>query len=717
VFAWLGRFAFRRRRLVAFAWLLVLVGGLVIGSRVFSRLDTGSGLRGDAESSIASERIDQLTRTGPQLSVLVDGRAVRDPGLAASVKAAITQLRSMPEVSQVIDAGSSRAPGLVATDGRAQLLEVELHDGLPGPQVDAAVSRIRSEVARIDAPRIVVGGANPAQDEFRDGARRDLERGEMFALPLVILLLLLIFRGLVALTMPLIVAVVSVAGALLILLGVSHLTDISTYSVNVVTMVGLGLAVDYALLLVSRFREERAAGHEAEAAVERTLRTAGRTVAFSGLTVTVALAGLLLFAEPFLRSLAWGAIGVVLVTMAAALSLLPAVLGMWGRRIRPLASSAGERGVFYRISRLVQRFAVVLVPLLVVGLVLLAAPFRDARLENSGFESLPASSPSRQLFETVRDRFPGGGSDPVVVVADLSPRSPEAADLANQIKGLPGATTVEPRLGLPPTITVLDVTPDGPSQGDAATRLVGEIRNLERPAAVQVTGSAAFLVDYRDSLAGRLPFALGLIALATFALLFTMTGSVVVPIKAILMNVLSLGASFGALVWIFQEGHLSGLLRFTPVGHLDITVPVLVFVFAFGLSMDYEVFLLSRIKESYDETGDNDRAVSIGLQRTGRIVTSAAALVVLVFLGFATGDLLTIKEIGIGMALAIVVDATVVRTLLVPAAMKLMGRWNWWAPAPMRRLHRRIALRERVEMPGPVVPAAAEREPQRARAG
>jgi predicted RND superfamily exporter protein len=373
---------------------------------------------------------------------------VSDPALAESVKAATAALRSMPEVSQVIDAGSSRAPGLVATDGRAQLLQVELHDGLSGPQVDAAVSRIRTEVARIDAPRILVGGQNPAQEEFRDGSRRDLERGEMFALPLVILLLLLIFRGLVALTLPLIVAVVSVSGALLILLGVSRLTNISAYSVNVVTMVGLGLAVDYALLLVSRFREERAAGHETEAAIVRTLRTAGRTVAFSGLTVTVALAGLLLFAEPFLRSLAWGAIGVVLVTVAAALSLLP------------------------------------------------------------------ASSPSRQLFETVRDRFPGGGSDPVVVVGDLSPFSPEAADLANRIKGLPGATTVGPRLGLPPTITVLDVTPEGPSQGEAATRLVGEIRGLERPAAVQVTGSAAFLVDYRDSLAGRLPFALGLIALA-----------------------------------------------------------------------------------------------------------------------------------------------------------------------------------------------------------
>jgi RND superfamily putative drug exporter len=709
VFAWLGRFAYSRRRLVALAWLAVLAAGLAIGTRVFARLDTGSGLRDDAESSVAARRIERLASTGPQLTILVDGRDVGDPALASGVRRVAAELRAMPEVRQVVDPGSTRVPGLVSTDRRAQLLRVELRDDVPGGDLDRAVDRIRAATGQIGAPRVLVGGENPAQHEFRDRSRQDLERGEMFALPLVILLLLLVFRGFVALTLPLIVAVVSVSGSLLILLGVSQLTAISTYSVNVVTMIGLGLAVDYALLIVSRFREERAGGLELDAAIERTLATAGRTVGFSGLTVTVALAGLLVFAEPFLRSMAWGAIGVVLVTMAAALSLLPALLGMWGRRIRPLPGASTERGLFYRLSRVVQRLAVVLVPVLVVGLVLLAAPFRHANLQNSGYESLPKSSPSRQLFETVRDRFPGGGNDPVVVVADLPPTSPRALDLARRLERLPGAVTVQPRPGLPPTLTVLDVTPEGSSQGGAATALVRQVRDLERPASIQVTGSAAYLVDYRDSLAGRLPFALGLIALATLVLLFLMTGSLVVPLKAILMNVLSLGASFGALVWIFQEGHLAGPLDFTPAGTVDITVPVLVFVFAFGLSMDYEVFLLSRIKETYDETGDNDRAVALGLQRTGRIVTSAAALVVAVFLGFATGDLLTIKEIGIGMALAIVVDATVVRTLLVPAAMKLMGRWNWWAPAPLRRLHGRFALRERPAAPRQAT-AAKDRE-------
>jgi RND superfamily putative drug exporter len=400
---------------------------------------------------------------------------------------------------------------------------------------------------------------------------------------------------------------------------------------------------------------------------------------------------------------------VVLVAMAAAVTLVPALLGLWGRRIRPgPAHLQSDRGVFYRLSRLVQRFAPAIVVVVAALLILLALPFRHARLENSGLESLPRSSASRQLFETVDDRFQGGGTDPLVVVVESAPGNPLVADYLRRVEGLGGVAMVERRQGTPPQITVLDVVPEGTSEGPVATRLVEQVRDLERPVAAGVTGPAAFLVDYRDSLAGRLPYALGLIGLATFVLLFLMTGSVVVPVKAIVMNVLSLGASFGALVWVFQEGHLSGLLGFDAPGMVDITVPVLIFVFAFGLSMDYEVFLLSRIKEAWDQTGDNDLAVALGLQRTGRIVTSAAALIVVVFLGFAAGELLTIKEVGVGMAIAVLLDATVVRMLLVPATMKLMGRWNWWAPPALRRFHDRHGLAE-VRPAGPRRQEAQER--------
>jgi len=721
VFATLGRFVYRRRVPVALAWVLVLGVGIGVGGEVFGRLGTGSGLRDDAESVVVADLLGRVAGGGSEITGLVDGRPATDPAFQAEIAAAVDDLEATPGVGRVTSpwVDGREVPGLVAADGGAVLVRVELEAGLWGRDHQRAVERVGERLQAVDAPRVLVGGEDRAQEEFQERAQKDLERGETLALPVMLVLLFLVFRGVVAAVTPLLVAIVAVAGALLILLGVSEVADISAYSVNVVTMLGLGLAVDYSLLVVSRFREERAAGLDLPAAIERTLATAGRTVAFSGLTVAAALGGLLAFAEPFLRSLAWGGIGVVLVAMVAAVTLVPALLGLWGRRIKPsrVRGSGGlkpsppegqpsDHGVFYRLSRLVQRYAPVIVVLVAALLVLLALPFRHARLQNSGLESLPRSSESRQLFETVRARFQDGGTDPVVVVVESAPGSPLVAAYLDRVGELPGVARVATRPGTPPQLTVLDVVPEGTSEGPVATGLVERIRALERPVAAGVTGPAAFLVDYRDSLTSRLPYALGLIGLATFALLFLMTGSVVVPVKAIVMNVLSLGASFGALVWVFQDGHLSGLLGFDPPGMVDITVPVLIFVFAFGLSMDYEVFLLSRIKEAWDQTGDNDLAVAVGLQRTGRIVTSAAALIVIVFLGFAAGELLTIKEVGLGMAIAVVLDATVVRMLLVPATMKLMGRWNWWAPPSLRRLHDRFGLAE----PPPAPPGREDQE-------
>jgi RND superfamily putative drug exporter len=709
VFVGLGRFVYRRRLAVALAWVVVLAVGFGFGSEVFSRLGSGSGLRDDSESVVVADLLSRLGGGGGELTGLVDGRDAADPAFRAEIARAVADLEATEGVRRVAapfrdgaeepQAGAGAGEPLVARDGRAVLLRVVLEEDLDERVHAQAVRRAEERLRAIDAPRVLVGGEGSANEEFQDQAQEDLERGERLALPVMLLLLLFVFRGIVAAVTPLLVAVVAVAGALLILLGVSEVADISVYSVNVITMLGLGLAVDYSLLVISRFREERAAGHELPAAIERTLATAGRTVAFSGLTVAASLCGLLVFAEPFLRSMAWGGIGVVLVAMVAAVTLVPALLGIWGRRIRPARAGRSDQGLFYRLSQVVQRAAPAIVVVVAVLLVVLALPFRHARLQNSGLEALPRSSESRQLFETVDARFEGGGNDPIVLLVETNPRSPLLAEYLERVRSLPGIRSVRPREGIPPVLTVVDVMPDGTSQGPVATGLVERIRALERPVPVGVTGAAAFLVDYRDSLLARLPWALGLIGLATLVLLFLMTGSVVVPVKAIVMNVLSLGASFGALVWVFQDGHLSGLLGFDPPGMVDITIPVLIFVFAFGLSMDYEVFLLSRIKEAWDQTGDNDRAVALGLQRTGRIVTSAATLIVVVFLGFAAGELLTIKEVGLGMAIAVVLDATVVRMLLVPATMKLMGRWNWWAPPAMRRLHQRFGLLEEVPAP------------------
>jgi putative drug exporter of the RND superfamily len=703
----LARFSLRHRRLVATAWAVLFVVGIAIGSGVFDRLDPDVGDVEGTESALAQARLHALDPGGESIAALADGADPRDPRVAAGIRATAERLRAIPGVAQVADPVTG-PPELLARDGRAALVAVELADGLDGDRFDQALEAAEAELRRLDAPHVLVGGG-PLQDrEFEDQVASDLARAELLSMPVVLVLLLVVFGGIVAAGLPVLIALTGVAGTLLALFGISAVTDVSVYSVNVVTMLGLGLAVDYALLLVSRFREERATS-DLSAAVEEAVATAGRTVVFSGLTVAASLAGLLVFADPFLRSMAYGGGAVVLIDMLAAVTLLPALLGLWGARVRPQARNEGawlstplpdgERGgLFAAISRLVQRRAVLIVVVVAVPLAVAATPFLRAHYQQPDARFLPAGAESRRLFETLEARFdPAVWVEPVVVVAEAGTDPAGLARVAafgDRVAGLDGVRAVgEPR-PLAEGVTVVEVLPQGGGTDAAASRLVTEIRSLPAPFPVQVTGDAAELADYQATIAQRLPLAAGLVALATFVLLFLFTGSVVVPVKAIVMNVLSLGASFGALVWVFQEGHLAWLLGAEGTGALDPTVPVLTFAITFGLSMDYEVFLLSRIKEAWDETGDNDLAVALGLQRTGRIVTSAAALLVIVFAGFMAAGMLTIKQIGLGTVLAVLLDATVVRMLLVPATMKLMGRWNWWAPAPLRRLHRRVGLGE-----------------------
>jgi putative drug exporter of the RND superfamily len=685
----LARFSLRHRRLVAAAWAVLFVAGIAIGSGVFDRLDPDVGDVEGTESARAQARLRTLDPGGETIAALADGVDPRDPRVAAGIRATAERLRAIPGVAQVADPVEG-PPELLARDGRAALVAVEFADGLDEDRFDQALEAAETELRRLDAPHVLVGGGPLQDQEFEDQVASDLGRAELLSMPVVLVLLLVVFGGIVAAGLPVLVALTGVAGTLLALFGISAVTDVSVYSVNVVTMLGLGLAVDYALLLVSRFREERAT-RDLPAAVEEAAATAGRTVVFSGLTVAASLAGLLVFQDPFLRSMAYGGGAVVLIDMLAAVTLLPALLAMWGHRIRPVPASRVGTGLFASVSRLVQRRAVVIVVVVAVPLVVAATPFLHAHYQQPDARFLPAGAESRRLFDTLQARFdPAVWVEPVVVVADAGDDRAGLAAFAGRIAGLDGVRSVgEPR-PLPGGVHVMEVLPDGSGTDPTAARLVDAVRALPAPFAVQVTGDAAELADYQATIAERLPLAAGLVALATFVLLFLFTGSVVVPVKAIVMNVLSLGASFGALVWVFQEGHLAWLLGAEGTGSLDPTVPVLTFAITFGLSMDYEVFLLSRIKEAWDETGDNDLAVALGLQRTGRIVTSAALLLVIVFAGFMAAGMLTIKQIGLGTVLAVALDATVVRMLLVPATMKLMGRWNWWAPAPLRRLHRRV---------------------------
>jgi putative drug exporter of the RND superfamily len=698
----LGRAAIRHPRRMIAVWVLVFAASFIAAPVLFSSLTSDMGGGDSSESGRADERLDELVaqlppqdraaRPGPTVIGIVDGLDVDDPGTEAAVRNAVARIAELPGVDSVADAYGSDDAGLRAQDGRASAVVVTMERS-PDADKGAMADAVEAELERTGAPRVLVGHEDTADDEIEAQAEADLGRAEMFALPLALLALVVVFGGLLAAILPLGLAFASMAGALIVLAGATMTGDVAVYSINVVTMFGIGVGIDYGLLVVSRFREERARGRDVSAALDLTVATAGRTVAFSGLTVAVALAGLLVFDSSGLRSLAIGGIGVVFVAVLAGLSLIPALLALVGHRLHP-AKLRSSPGAFWHIAKWVQRHALPIVAVVSVLLIVAAVPFLNARFENPDGRSLPGSSVARQLAEA-RQRFPGGEADPIEVVAMTTPDDPELAAWVATVAGRDDVAAVDVDDTLAQVgAAQIDVVPDGPTQGDAAQDVVADLRQLDPPFDTLVGGEAGELIDLKASISDRLPWALAIVVLATMLLLFLMTGSVVVAIKAVVMNVLSLGATFGVLVWVFQDGHLSSLLGFDSVGALDATIPLIVFLFAFGLSMDYEVFLLARIKEAWDETGDNDVAVAAGLDRSGRIITSAAALLVIVFAGFAAGELVLIKQLGVGMAVAVIVDATIVRTLLVPATMTLMGRRNWWAPAPLRHVHRRFGLHE-----------------------
>jgi RND superfamily putative drug exporter len=529
----------------------------------------------------------------------------------------------------------------------------------------------------------------------------------MISLPVMLVLLFLVFGGVLAAGLPVLVAVVAMASTLVMLALASAVADISVYSVNIVTMLGLGLAVDYALLLVTRFREERSHTPDVMAALDATMGRAGRTVAFSGLTVAASLAGLLVFPDDFLRSMGLAGMSVVALDMLAALTLVPALLATFGRRLRPRPVAPGTGG-FFATARFAQRHRLPVLAIAGSALVVCALPFLGAQYADPDERSLPESSQSRQLAALAETSFPGTATaEPVTLVAP-GMSSADARALSVEAAGLDDVRDVVVRAPAGGSAAVVDVVPDADGEGPVTSALVAELRALVEGEGVLVTGDAAELVDYERAVAERIPWALAVIVVTTFALLFLFTGSLVVPVKALLLNTLSLGAAFGALVWVFQDGHLGGLVGTEALGSLSITTPVLVFAIAFGLSMDYEVFLLGRITEEWRRTGDTDGAVATAVARTGRVVTAAALLMIVVYAGFVAGGFSPVKQVGLGLVLAVAVDATVVRLLLLPAAMSLMGRANWWAPAVLRGWHDRHGLAEAAEVAGAPSGAAAE---------
>ncbi len=708
MFRKLGAGVYRWRWMVLGAWLVVAVAGVMAGGPLSERVTAEFTGSERLEAARVQIRLDETAPTGGDIAVIVDGITVEE-GQPAAVAESLAEIAEVEGVLSVIDPWNTPSGAqLTATDGQAALIIVSYANGMEAEaeeELAHLVSDLAHDLDGLDTEAgtvtdVLVGGEPIVLQEFETQAERDLVRGEMIAIPIALVAMIFIFGGVRAAGMPLAVAGAGFLSASIALLASTFVLDsVSVFAINVVSMLGIGLGIDYGLLMVSRFREERGHGSTVAEAVETTVATAGITVVFSALTVAVAMSGMFVFADPTMTSFGVGGLSAVVFSMVAALTLLPALLSLIGAKIRPAKTQPEATGGFYWLSRRVQRFAL---PILIVvgsGLALLALPFLDANLQNGDARSLPRSSEARAATLTLADRFPSRGADPIVVIADVETESPEAASWVAELENLDGAAAVYLRDGFGAEVTVADVIPTGTSQGEVAMGLVETIRDLgaQTDFTVEVGGIAASTMDARDMISSRIPWAIGVVVVATLVLLFLMTGSIAIPVKAVVMNVLSLGASFGALVWIFQDGNLSGLLGFESVGSIDLWLPTIIFLFAFGLSMDYEVFLLGRIKEIHDRTGDNDLSVSMGLQKTGRIITSAAFLIVVVFAGFAAGETLTIKQLGVGLALAVVVDATIVRSLLVPATMKLLGEWNWWAPAPLRRLHERFGLSEPVE--------------------
>jgi RND superfamily putative drug exporter len=752
----LGHLAVRRRRAVLVMAAITFAAAGAFGGTVAEHLGSG-GFNDPASESAQADvaLLDTFGASTPNVVLLVtavDGD-VDSPEVAAAGRALTDELADEADVTNVVSYWSlGSPPPLRSVNGERALVlaSIEGDEDAVSERIEdlgPAYTRNRDEIS------VGVGGFAAVFHEVGTTIEDDLVRAESIALPITLVLLLLVFGSVVAASLPLAIGALSVVGTFAVLRILTTFTDLSIFSLNLTTAMGLGLAIDYSLFVVSRYREELRAGHEPAAAVQRTVRTAGRTVAFSAVTVAASLCALLVFPLSFLRSFAYAGVAVAFLAGAFSVVVLPALLAVLGHRVDALtifrrSTVQHGEGFWHRMAMFVMRRPVIVAAAAIAVLLLLGSPFRHIDLSLPDDRVLPESAPSREVHDILREEFSSGeaGSISLVALGVGAPgsRAGETDELASQLAALPDVARVDAAtgtycgeglayLGCTPGhlvlpggegrylrfdsegaggSTYLSVVPDVDPLSADAESLVQRIRDLDTPYEVQVTGMSAELHDTKAALFDRLPLAAGIIALVTFLVLFLQFGSVVIPVKAVILNLLSLSATFGAMVWIFQEGNLSGALGFTATGTIDATTPILMFCVAFGLSMDYEVFLLSRIKEEYDRTGDNELSVAIGLERTGRIVTAAALLIAVVFIAFASSKVTFIKLFGVGLTLAVLMDAFVIRGTLVPAFMRLAGDWNWWAPGPLRRLHDRIGITEHVDLDEPQVPEEPEEQPE-----
>lgn len=721
----LGRLIARNRRTIAIMGIVQFVLLAVIGAGGVSQLSLSRWEVPGSESFEAGRLLArQFDAASPTLVLLVtagsgsvDDPAVREAGLALTA-----ELAAEPAVRQAdsywLRGGS---PTLRSEDGRQALILVSLNGTVT--EARTALAELSPRYMRDDGLlQVEVGG----QDEiFRQAAalaRQDFVRAELIILPGVALLLFLVYRRFRATALTIFTGLYAMVGTLAGLAGIVAFTEVSTFALNLALVMGLGLGIDYGLFMITRFREELAAGRSVEEAVIRTAGTAGRTVLFSGVTVAAACAVLFVFPFPFLQSFAWTGMLVVLFGLIGSIVILPAWLAILGdrlarRRGAPAAGPGVRPGRWSRYARQVMKRPGLYAASAAAVLLLLASPVLGLRFGLPDHRVLPPDASSRVVEDQKNANFAAEETDAIRVVApsvaDPASMTKAIADYAARLSRIDGIVQVDSlagsyadgRLVLEPNGwherfagsgggTFWNVIPSGEAIGERASEIVREVRAAEAPFDVLVGGYPADLTDFRDALLERVPPAIALIFAATFILLFLMTGSLLLPLKATVLNMLSLTIMFGALVWVFQEGNLAGLLGFTPAGSVEPSIPILMFCIAYGLSMDYEVFILSRIKEEYERSGDLEHAVAAGLQKSGSLVTTAAGILAFTFAAYAFGDVVFLKMLGVGMTLAILVDATLIRAVLVPAFMKLAGRANWWLPRPLRAVYDRFGISE-----------------------
>jgi putative drug exporter of the RND superfamily len=738
-------YRFRWAFLIYSALLLALsIVGIATGAPFAGNGGFGADLlAGKADKLVGSEIRSQGVVSGSSFTLLYSSATLNatDPAFKTDLENSVASLYFDSRVDTVrtpYNVPAIQESALISRDSHRALVIVELKDGLQKSQ--KYIGQILTEV-RPGPLSFVATGNVPINVAFNTTLEQDLQRAELVALPVTLLLLVLIFAAIVAALLPLGVGVLAIVGGFGGTVFLAHFTDVSQYAANIVTLIGLGVAIDYSLFIVNRFRDELAAGATREVAIATSMATAGRAITFSGITVAIGLSAMLFFQGTFLASM--GAAGAIVVAIAVlyGLTFLPAALSVLGERVDwPLrlvrllgARKPAGTGAWHTTAMWVMRRPwFVLVPALAV-LVIAGTPFLQLRLAQGGIDQLPPNDQARQGYDTLVKDFPGQDQTSIEAVvyypdsnALTSAHIGDVYDLSRQLALLPNVLRVDsivdfdplltkadyqrllagPTSSMPPAlqqavaigsgnhIVLLNVVTNKQYTSEDARNIVRAVRNSKIPdGQVLATGDTAFDLDIVNFILERTPIAIGSVLLVTYVVLFLLTGSVVLPLKAVLTNLFSISASFGALVWIFQEGHLSQQLGFTAQS-IDPSIPVILFSIVFGMSMDYEVLLISRIQEEYRRTGDNQAGVALGLEKSGRLITGAAAIMVAVFLAFGLSNFFIIKAIGIGLAIAVAIDATIVRILIVPSVMRILGKANWWAPRPLALLHRRIGTGE-----------------------